>query len=200
MALHTCCWLKSVAHVLVVLECCCSGGVWHFQVMDSLVVSLSKFTFPLNPLAFKPVVTFGENEKARIATEAVFTVANRYARAFHRDIVSPSPRISFFPQECNFNTVCIYKEAQKCACTMQTACNAMKPEFGNAWGPAFGHLCLSFHCCTDVSLCGKAHTALTSSPPKPLLIHLRASCATCHVLNEQASHATCTHAMNHMPN
>ena len=45
--------------------------------MDSLVVSLSKFTSPLNPLAFKPVITFGENEKARVATEAVFTVANR---------------------------------------------------------------------------------------------------------------------------
>ena len=90
MALHTCCWLKSVAHVLVVLECCCSGGVWHFQVMDSLVVSLSKFTFPLNPLAFKPVVTFGENEKARVATEAVFTVANRYARAFHKHCFPPN--------------------------------------------------------------------------------------------------------------
>ena len=52
------------------------------QVMDSLVVSLSKFTSLLNPLAFKPVVTFGENDKARAATEAVFTVANRYARYF----------------------------------------------------------------------------------------------------------------------
>ncbi|DBA68573.1 TPA: hypothetical protein ACH3X2_013515 [Trebouxia sp. C0005] len=55
-------------------------GAYHHvdEVMDSLVVSLSKFTSPLNPLAFKPVVTFGENEKARTATEAVFTVANRY--------------------------------------------------------------------------------------------------------------------------
>ena len=69
---------------LVVLKFCCPSGAWHFQVMDSLVVSLSKFTSPLNPLAFKPVVTFGENEKARIATEAVFTVANRYARALHK--------------------------------------------------------------------------------------------------------------------
>lgn len=43
------------------------------------MVSLSKFTSLLNPLAFKPVVTFGENEKARAATEAVFTVANRYS-------------------------------------------------------------------------------------------------------------------------
>ncbi len=58
--------------------------------MDSLVVSLSKFTFPLNPLAFKPVVTFGENEKARVATEAVFTVANRYARAFHKHCFPPN--------------------------------------------------------------------------------------------------------------
>jgi len=55
--------------------------------MDSLVVSLSKFTSPLNPLAFKPVVTFGENEKARIATEAVFTVANRYVAALHTNII-----------------------------------------------------------------------------------------------------------------
>lgn len=47
------------------------------QVMDSLVVSLSKFTSMLNPLAFKPVIAFGENDKARAATEAVFTVANR---------------------------------------------------------------------------------------------------------------------------
>lgn len=46
--------------------------------MDSLVVSLSKFTSSLNPLAFKPIITFGENDKARAATEAVFTVANRY--------------------------------------------------------------------------------------------------------------------------
>lgn len=46
--------------------------------MDSLVVSLSKFTSLLNPHAFKPVITFGENDKARAATEAVFTVANRY--------------------------------------------------------------------------------------------------------------------------
>lgn len=45
--------------------------------MDSLVVSLSKFTSMLNPLAFKPVIAFGENDKARAATEAVFTVANR---------------------------------------------------------------------------------------------------------------------------
>lgn len=48
--------------------------------MDSLVVSLSKFTSLLNPAAFKPVVVFGENEKARAATEAVFTVANRSGR------------------------------------------------------------------------------------------------------------------------
>ncbi len=88
------CWLESVVHIwccpdfLVLLNSCCSGETWHFQVMDSLVVSLSKFTSPLNPLAFKPVVTFGENEKARIATEAVFTVANRYARAFHKHYAS----------------------------------------------------------------------------------------------------------------
>ena len=62
--------------------------------MDSLVVSLSKFTSPLNPLAFKPVVTFGENEKARIATEAVFTVANRFVTASQ---AHHFPKINFFP-------------------------------------------------------------------------------------------------------
>ena len=67
-------FLLHLAYILFLLHL---TSLWCVQVMDSLVVSLSKFTSPLNPLAFKPVVTFGENEKARIATEAVFTVANR---------------------------------------------------------------------------------------------------------------------------
>jgi len=74
-------FLLHLAYILFLLHL---TSLWCVQVMDSLVVSLSKFTSPLNPLAFKPVMTFGENEKARIATEAVFTVANRYARALHK--------------------------------------------------------------------------------------------------------------------
>lgn len=51
---------------------------YRLQVMDSMLVSLSKFTAVLNPAALKPAVTFGENEKARMATEAVFMLANRW--------------------------------------------------------------------------------------------------------------------------
>ena len=46
--------------------------------MDSLVVSLSKFTAPLNPAAFKPIVAFGNDDKGRMVTETIFTVANRF--------------------------------------------------------------------------------------------------------------------------
>ena len=50
------------------------------QVMDSLVVSLSKFTAPLTPGAVpKPIVAFGFDDKGRMATETIFTVANRCA-------------------------------------------------------------------------------------------------------------------------
>ena len=47
------------------------------EVMDSLVVSLSKFTASLDPAAPKPALAFGENEKARMATQTLFTLANR---------------------------------------------------------------------------------------------------------------------------
>lgn len=46
-------------------------------VMDSLVVSLSKFTAALDPSTPRPALAFGENEKARMATQALFTLANR---------------------------------------------------------------------------------------------------------------------------
>ncbi|KAK9828895.1 hypothetical protein WJX72_002652 [[Myrmecia] bisecta] len=51
------------------------------EVMDSLLVSLTKFTALLNPAASKPAVAFGENEKARMATETVFELANRYGNS-----------------------------------------------------------------------------------------------------------------------
>lgn len=57
------------------------------QVMDSLVVSLSKFTAALTPGAvLKPIVAFGFDDKGRMATETIFTVANRYAN--HSDVLN----------------------------------------------------------------------------------------------------------------
>lgn len=47
--------------------------------MDSLVVSLCKWTTLLEPSHPKPAVAFGEHPKARLATEVVFQVANRCA-------------------------------------------------------------------------------------------------------------------------
>jgi hypothetical protein len=48
------------------------------QVMDSLVISLSKFTSVLNPSSPKPALAFGENDKMRMATEAVFALSSRH--------------------------------------------------------------------------------------------------------------------------
>ncbi|GAB4821173.1 hypothetical protein N2152v2_008219 [Parachlorella kessleri] len=48
------------------------------EVVDSIVVSLSKFATVLHPGAPKSVVAFGESEKARLAVETMFTIANRY--------------------------------------------------------------------------------------------------------------------------
>ena len=45
--------------------------------MDSLVESLSKFTALLNPAMPRTAVAFGENEKARSATQTFFAIANR---------------------------------------------------------------------------------------------------------------------------
>uniref|UniRef100_A0A7N1A1Q1 SEC7 domain-containing protein n=1 Tax=Kalanchoe fedtschenkoi TaxID=63787 RepID=A0A7N1A1Q1_KALFE len=49
------------------------------DVLDDLVVSLCKFTTLLNPISVEePVLAFGDDTKARMATVAVFTIANRY--------------------------------------------------------------------------------------------------------------------------
>ncbi|XP_073067259.1 ARF guanine-nucleotide exchange factor GNOM-like [Primulina eburnea] len=49
------------------------------DILDDLVVSLCKFTTLLNPLSVEePVLAFGDDAKARMATVTVFTIANRY--------------------------------------------------------------------------------------------------------------------------
>ncbi|CAO2829540.1 unnamed protein product [Amaranthus hypochondriacus] len=49
------------------------------DVLDDLVVSLCKFTTLLNPSSVEePVLVFGDDMKARMATVTVFTIANRY--------------------------------------------------------------------------------------------------------------------------
>jgi hypothetical protein len=45
--------------------------------VDSIMVSLSKFCTVLHPGSPKSVVAFGESEKARLAVETMFTIANR---------------------------------------------------------------------------------------------------------------------------
>ncbi|XP_023730347.1 ARF guanine-nucleotide exchange factor GNOM [Lactuca sativa] len=61
------------------------------DVLDDLVVSLCKFTTLLNPSsAEEPVLAFGDDAKARMATITVFTIANRYGdfiRAGWRNIL-----------------------------------------------------------------------------------------------------------------
>ncbi|CAH9096692.1 unnamed protein product [Cuscuta epithymum] len=49
------------------------------DVLDDLVVSLCKFTTLLNPSSVEePVLAFGDDPKARMATVTVFTIANKY--------------------------------------------------------------------------------------------------------------------------
>ncbi|KAE8664634.1 ARF guanine-nucleotide exchange factor GNOM [Hibiscus syriacus] len=49
------------------------------DVLDDLVVCLCKFTTLLNPSSVEePVLAFGDDTKARMATVTVFTIANRY--------------------------------------------------------------------------------------------------------------------------
>ncbi|KAJ6826704.1 ARF guanine-nucleotide exchange factor GNOM-like [Iris pallida] len=49
------------------------------DVLDDLVVSLCRFTTLLNAsLVDEPVTAFGDDSKARMATETVFNIANRY--------------------------------------------------------------------------------------------------------------------------
>lgn len=51
------------------------------QVMDNLVASLSRYTQLLNPAFAKPAIAFGESDKARLAAEAVFNIANQCVSA-----------------------------------------------------------------------------------------------------------------------
>lgn len=60
------------------------------EVMDSLVVSLSKFTSILDPSTSKPALAFGENEKVRMATQTMFTLANRSGSSL---LVPPKPHL-----------------------------------------------------------------------------------------------------------
>ncbi|KAL3654263.1 hypothetical protein CASFOL_003944 [Castilleja foliolosa] len=55
-------------------------GCHHLEdVLDDLLVSLCKFTSLLNPSSVEePVLAFGDDAKARMATVTVFTIANRY--------------------------------------------------------------------------------------------------------------------------
>ncbi|KAK2981488.1 hypothetical protein RJ640_002103 [Escallonia rubra] len=49
------------------------------DVLDDIVVSLCKFTTLLRPLSVEEsILAFGDDSKARMATVAVFTIANRY--------------------------------------------------------------------------------------------------------------------------
>ncbi|KAL3501457.1 hypothetical protein ACH5RR_035906 [Cinchona calisaya] len=49
------------------------------DVLDDLVLSLCKFTTLLNPSSVEePVLAFGDDSKARMATVTVFAIANRY--------------------------------------------------------------------------------------------------------------------------
>ena len=52
------------------------------QVMDNLVASLGRYTQLLNPAFAKPAIAFGESDKARLAAEAVFNIANQCVSAY----------------------------------------------------------------------------------------------------------------------
>ncbi|KAJ4835386.1 hypothetical protein Tsubulata_010547 [Turnera subulata] len=83
-----------------VLQTCCDGflaiakiaACYHFdQVLDSLVVSLYKFTDSLNSYSVaEAILAFGEDNKARMAMITIFTIANRYGdyiRSAWKDIL-----------------------------------------------------------------------------------------------------------------
>ena len=53
--------------------------------MDNLVSSLGKFTVLLDPANAKAAVEFGNSEKARMACDAAFQLANRRACKQSRD-------------------------------------------------------------------------------------------------------------------
>ncbi|XP_017430266.1 ARF guanine-nucleotide exchange factor GNOM isoform X1 [Vigna angularis] len=56
------------------------SAYYHLEnILDDLVVSLCKFVTVFDPLAVEEsILAFGEDMKARMATETVFTIANRY--------------------------------------------------------------------------------------------------------------------------
>ena len=59
--------------------------------MDNLVTSLSKYTVLLAPGAAKPAVEFGNSEKASIACETAFQLANRCAQRYPWRYLLPCP-------------------------------------------------------------------------------------------------------------
>ena len=63
----------------------------HCQVMDNLVTSLSKYTLLLHPGGAKPAVEFGNSEKARMACQASFQLANRCAAPHWRSTQTLAP-------------------------------------------------------------------------------------------------------------
>ncbi|ESW13849.1 hypothetical protein PHAVU_008G231400 [Phaseolus vulgaris] len=56
------------------------SAYYHLEnILDDLVVSLCKFVTVFDPLAVEEsILAFGDDMKARMATETVFTIANRY--------------------------------------------------------------------------------------------------------------------------
>ena len=64
-----------------------------WQVMDRLVVALSKFTALLDASAAKPVLAFGENERARLAMQTLFTIANRNCP--HQHLRQSFPKMNY---------------------------------------------------------------------------------------------------------
>ncbi|GMI99253.1 ENDOPLASMIC RETICULUM MORPHOLOGY 1, GNOM-like 1 [Hibiscus trionum] len=76
-----------------VLQMCIEGFLavakisahYHFGVvLDDLVVSLCKFTNLSTPLSIEEaIVSFGDDARARMATAAVFTIANSYGDCIH---------------------------------------------------------------------------------------------------------------------
>jgi hypothetical protein len=83
------CWLCPEQHA-VLFTCITQIDAWRvdlrtssvdvdltLQVMDNLVASLSRYTQLLNPAVAKPAIAFGESDKARLAAEAVFNIANQ---------------------------------------------------------------------------------------------------------------------------
>ncbi|RLN12051.1 hypothetical protein C2845_PM09G16360 [Panicum miliaceum] len=81
------------------------------DVLNDLVVALCKFTTLLNSSdSDDPVTAFGEDTKARMATEAVFTIATTYGDHIHSgwtsivDCILKLQKIGIFPARLTGNT------------------------------------------------------------------------------------------------